>query len=162
MSDLEEPKSGVSRRTVTKAMAWSVPAIALAVPAPAYAASPCIPVVTLGNLSCKCPGQSTGDPWGYFLQFCASDAAGCDLPPGSTIEITGVFSNTGGPGGTPLTPGAGVTFPIEVPVGGCTATTFEFSSDNSANFLFVTFEFNGVEQTSPNIPSPPDCTTCDE
>ncbi len=40
MSDLEEQKPGVSRRTVAKAMAWSVPAVALAVPAPAYAASP--------------------------------------------------------------------------------------------------------------------------
>jgi hypothetical protein len=40
MTDLEEQKPGVSRRTVAKAMAWSVPAVALAVPAPAYAASP--------------------------------------------------------------------------------------------------------------------------
>ena len=40
MSDLEDQKPGVSRRTVAKAMAWSVPAVALAVPAPAYAASP--------------------------------------------------------------------------------------------------------------------------
>ena len=35
MSDLEEPKTGVTRRTVAKAMAWSVPAVALAVPAAA-------------------------------------------------------------------------------------------------------------------------------
>ena len=40
MSDLEEPKPGISRRTVAKAAAWSVPAIALAVSTPAYAASP--------------------------------------------------------------------------------------------------------------------------
>ena len=35
MSDLEEQKPGVSRRTVAKAMAWSVPAVALAAHMPA-------------------------------------------------------------------------------------------------------------------------------
>lgn len=38
--DIEGQQIGVSRRTVAKAMAWTVPAIALAVPAPAMAASP--------------------------------------------------------------------------------------------------------------------------
>ncbi|WP_400997704.1 hypothetical protein [Agromyces sp. GXQ0307] len=58
MSDLEEPKkSGVSRRTVAKAMAWSVPAVALAVPAPAYAASGPPPTVQVGT-ACKLPGAS--------------------------------------------------------------------------------------------------------
>ncbi len=57
MSDLEEPKAGVSRRTVAKAMAWSVPAIAIAVPAPAYAASGNPPDVSVGE-ACKLPGNS--------------------------------------------------------------------------------------------------------
>ena len=57
MSDLEEPKAGVSRRTVAKAMAWSVPAIAIAVPAPAYAASGNPPDVSVG-VACKLPGGS--------------------------------------------------------------------------------------------------------
>ncbi|RXZ46233.1 hypothetical protein [Agromyces binzhouensis] len=57
MSDLEEPKPGVSRRTVAKAMAWSVPAVALAVPAPAYAASGPPPEVLVG-VACKLPGAS--------------------------------------------------------------------------------------------------------
>ncbi|MDQ0577126.1 hypothetical protein [Agromyces albus] len=56
MSDLEEPKPGVSRRTVAKAMAWSVPAVALAVPTPAYAASP--GVITVTGAGCKLPGAS--------------------------------------------------------------------------------------------------------
>ena len=60
MSDLEEPKSGVSRRTVAKAMAWSVPAVALAVPAPAYAASGNPPTVAVG-VACKLPGNSLSD-----------------------------------------------------------------------------------------------------
>lgn len=58
MSDLEEPKpSGISRRTVAKAMAWSVPAVALAVPAPAYAASGNPPVICVGAAR-KLPGNS--------------------------------------------------------------------------------------------------------
>ena len=57
MSDLEEPKPGISRRTVAKAMAWSVPAVALAVPAPAYAASGQPPTVLVGE-ACKLPGAS--------------------------------------------------------------------------------------------------------
>jgi hypothetical protein len=159
MSDLEESKPGVSRRTVAKAMAWSVPAVALAVPAPAYAASPCTPVFTFGGLSCKCPGQSTGDPWTFYLQFCASAAAGCPSQPGDTVEVTGVFSNTG-KDGTELTDVNGA-LPISVPIGGCTATTYEFAGTNSGNFLFVTYTVNdGPEQTSANIPSPPQCTDC--
>ncbi|RXZ46231.1 hypothetical protein [Agromyces binzhouensis] len=57
MSDQEELKPGVSRRTVAKAMAWSVPAVALAVPAPAYAASGPPPDVLVG-VACKLPGNS--------------------------------------------------------------------------------------------------------
>ncbi len=55
MSDLEGRNTGVSRRTVAKAMAWSVPAIAVAVPAPAYAASGDIINFTGG--ACKDPGN---------------------------------------------------------------------------------------------------------
>ena len=88
--------------------------------------------------------------------------AGCTAPPGSTIQITGVFSNTGGPGGTPLTPGPGVTFPINVPVPGCTPQRYLFFGTNSGNFLFVTLTVNGgPTQTSPNIPSPPRCDELD-
>lgn len=160
MSDLEEQKGGISRRTVAKAMAWSVPAIALAVPAPAYAASPCTPVISFGALSCKCPGQSTNDPWGFKLQFCALVGAGCTPEPGSTIYIHGVFSNTGGPNGTALTPGPNTALPIAVPVGGCTTSVYEFFGTNSGNFLFVTYSVgspNAPIQTSQNIPSPPRC-----
>lgn len=156
MSDLEEKKSGVSRRTVAKAMAWSVPAVALAVPAPAYAASPCTPIITFGPTSCKCPGQSTGDPWGFYLTICATDAAGCDLPPGTTITITGVWSITAG--GTELTPGPGNVVPFELEVGQCSTERLWFGT-NSGNFLYVTYEYNGVEGRTPNIPSPPDCGT---
>ena len=162
MSDLEEPKSGVSRRTVTKAMAWSVPAIALAVPAPAYAASPpCVPIITFGPTSCKCPGQSTGDPWTYYLTFCASVGPDCEVEPGASLSITQVNSKTGGPGGTPLGTPDGNPYPIVVPIGGCNNTEFRFTSTNSANFLLITFEYQG-SSTVFEIASPPDCTNCAE
>ncbi len=70
MSDLEEEQAakrpGVSRRTVAKAMAWSVPAVALAVPAPAYAASPGI--ITLTGTGCKLPGNSSPIFKGYAFR----------------------------------------------------------------------------------------------
>ena len=63
MSDIEnvEPeKKGVSRRTVTKAMAWAVPVIAIATPVPAFAASGGPPGVAVG-VACKLPGGSPGE-----------------------------------------------------------------------------------------------------
>lgn len=47
MTELDHPK-GVSRRTVTKAMAWGLPAVALAAPIPAYAIS--VPKNALGGV----------------------------------------------------------------------------------------------------------------
>ncbi|MGR0318715.1 hypothetical protein [Agromyces sp. ZXT2-3] len=85
MSDLEEPKSGVSRRTVAKAMAWSVPAVALAVPAPAYAASGPPPSVAVGT-ACKLPGNSAGD--------CADIFAGLPgLDPSKAFAIPLLITN---------------------------------------------------------------------
>ena len=77
MSDLEEPKAGVSRRTVAKAMAWSVPAIALAVPAPAYAASGGPPTIVVGD-ACKLPGNSCGNVFvkGYVFDVTISNNTG--------------------------------------------------------------------------------------
>ena len=66
MSDLEEQKPGISRRTVAKAAAWSVPAIALAVSTPAYAASPGFIDVT-GD-GCKLPGRATDVFKGYAFE----------------------------------------------------------------------------------------------
>ncbi|MFB7843206.1 hypothetical protein [Microbacterium sp. NPDC056052] len=56
MTESEQP-TGVSRRTVTKAMAWAVPAVALAAPVPAFATSGPKPTVTQGD-ACKAPGGS--------------------------------------------------------------------------------------------------------
>ena len=115
MSDLEEvtseKKSGISRRTVAKGMAWSVPAVALAVAAPAYAASPCTPVFSFGAASCKCPGGSDPIKFGYVLQFCFTVAAQCALPPGGTTATIIAIENNSG---KPLTP-INDPYPIDGP-----------------------------------------------
>jgi hypothetical protein len=70
MDEVEPQKSGISRRTVTKAMAWAVPAIAIAAPAPAFAISGEPPTVVIGQ-ACKLPGKSTN------AQGCEDVYAGC-------------------------------------------------------------------------------------
>lgn len=77
MSDLEEPKPGITRRTVAKGMAWSVPAIALAVPAPAYAASP--GTITLSGDGCKLPGASTDVYKGYVFRAVLANTTNADI-----------------------------------------------------------------------------------
>lgn len=161
MSDLEEQKSGVSRRTVAKAMAWSVPAVALAVPAPAYAASPCTPVFSFGGESCKCPGGSDPIKFGYVLQFCVKVAAQCALPPGgSTAVISGIVNNSN----KPLVP-IGESYPIEVPVTvapNCSDVVVLFESESSASTLILTVSIDGGPTQQVELPAPPqDCPSCD-
>jgi hypothetical protein len=48
--------SGPTRRTVAKGVAWSVPAVAVAMPAAAMAASGTAQIVA--HQECKCPGES--------------------------------------------------------------------------------------------------------
>lgn len=87
MSDLEGQPSGISRRTVAKAAAWSVPAIALAVSTPAYASSPGI--VTLTGTGCKLPGNSQSLYKGYAFKAAISNTN--DVP--ITVTITSVTLN---------------------------------------------------------------------
>ena len=149
--------SGVSRRTVVKGAAWAVPVVAVASAVPAMAASPCEPVITFGGLSCKCPGQSTGDPWTYYLQFCATLDPNCT---GGTVSITAVNSKTGGPGGTPLGTPDGSPYPILVPAGELCSQTYKFTSANSANFILITYTYDGGSEMTIELASPPDCTDC--
>ncbi len=56
------------RRTVTRGMAWSVPVVAVAATAPAFAVSPPTLVVTQQGNACKHPGN----PKFYHFTFCFS------------------------------------------------------------------------------------------
>ena len=73
MSDIEfeEPQKGISRRTVTKAMAWAVPVIAVAAPVPAFAVSGGI--IEIANGGCKLPGNSQGIYKGYIFRMTATN-----------------------------------------------------------------------------------------
>jgi len=73
----EAPK-GVSRRTVTKAMAWAVPVIAVSTAVPAYAASQIF--FNFSGLGCKLPGNSNNIFKGYAFAFTITND--------STVPIT--------------------------------------------------------------------------
>lgn len=61
----QQPEGGVSRRTVTKAMAWSIPVVAIAAPVPAFAASGGI--LNFAGTGCKLPGNSNSIFKGYVF-----------------------------------------------------------------------------------------------
>ncbi|KRE25822.1 hypothetical protein [Agromyces sp. Soil535] len=156
MSDLEEPKAGVSRRTVTKAMAWSVPAIALAVPAPAYAASGGGPDIEPG-VAFKLPGNScaqklnfpTLDPdKGYLFTFLVTN---------NTDKPIIIFAS---PAPTITTTAAGLTFSLvgTVPVlpftlapGDDVTLGLYANGSNSAN---TTFDVTATIYWGHSIPDP--------
>ncbi|MBO0980980.1 hypothetical protein [Microbacterium sp. SD291] len=139
----ENEQDGISRRTVTKAMAWAVPAVAVASTVPMAAAS-CIPEIFLGAGSCKCPGQSTDLPWTYFLRVCAGGTA---CPIGSKeVTITKIVSNSG------VTVWEGSQ---TIGVDGC--TVIQGSSSNSANFLDIYHSIDGVDQSPTRVNAPPNC-----
>lgn len=73
----------VSRRSIARGAAWTVPMVAVGVAAPAFAASVTRPVVTDPGTSCKCPGG--GSPYTYNLNL-AITTPGTD---NYTIAITG-------------------------------------------------------------------------
>ncbi len=63
---------GVSRRTVTKAMAWAVPAIAVAAPVPAFAGAS-QGILRLDGTGCKLPGNATDVYKGYAFNLSATN-----------------------------------------------------------------------------------------
>ncbi|GLI27198.1 hypothetical protein ARHIZOSPH14_14400 [Agromyces rhizosphaerae] len=82
-SGVDQPK-GISRRTVTKAMAWSVPAVAVAASVPAYAASPGI--ITLDGRACKLPGRSNDTYKGYAFGIIVTNPYNVPI----TVTITNI------------------------------------------------------------------------
>lgn len=82
-----DEKTGISRRTVTKAMAWAVPVIAIAAPAPAFAASPGI--ISFTGAGCKLPGNSNDVYKGYAFRMSATNTTPDDI----TVTITDATLN---------------------------------------------------------------------
>ena len=166
MSELDQPApKGISRRTVAKAMAWSVPVVAVAAAVPAYAASGLPPIVTQGT-ACKSPGSScqTFDK-GYQVPVTISNP-----DPTKTIWITGVTIGSVGTC-TNLTNAQSLPVtPFSVAPNDSINVIFQANASNSANQA-CTFSFsvtwghasNGDNSHSPipvevTIPgTPPDC-----
>ncbi|WP_314506962.1 hypothetical protein [uncultured Microbacterium sp.] len=147
MSELNEPqKSGVSRRTVTKAMAWSVPAIAVAATVPNAAASPICLTATFSGTSCKDPGNPTK---GYRLQVCFTNSCNAAI----TVNVISVRGDTG------QAPTQAVNQQIVIPAnsGPVCTTEFVYCSTSSANFIEVSYSLAGAPGTvlTQNVASPP-------
>ncbi|GAA3664559.1 MULTISPECIES: hypothetical protein [Dermacoccaceae] len=151
----------VTRRNVATSAAWAVPAVALVSAAPNAAASvPCVPTFSFGGNSCKCPGQSTDQSWGYYLQICAT-VNGCTGPGGATkLYIWDVTNNAK----KKLIP-SGASFPLVLDIGtgsACSTGYLLFNSESSASKIRFQYSFaaNGSgAQWSSDIDAPPNCGT---
>lgn len=163
MGEVDNTDGGISRRTVTKAMAWAVPAVAVAATVPNAAASICNPTFSFTAGSCKCPGQGQNVKE-YYLGLCVSNASGCPLGENDTIYVWEIRNNSNAPG--VLTPAGG--FPIAIPVvngSGCQGSSQRFDwvggSGSSAGKLRFRYNFNGAAPTdlltSGDIEAPPNC-----
>lgn len=138
----------VSRRTVMKGAAWSVPVVVVATAAPALAAASCEIVFTATNDSRKC---CNGQPKNMKLVLSVGAANGC-APEGSQVCITDVRLDTGG----------GSIGSLVYPNGQCagvggTITVYLLNTSNCTVNLLVDYTLGaGPVQTSPvqsdNIP----------
>ena len=117
---------GVSRRTVTKAMAWAVPAIAVAAPIPAFAASGTKPTITVGS-ACKSPGGSCATfKFGYAVPVKIYNGSN------KTIWVTSL-TLTKNTTGLPLTADPVPPLPWKIEPGATFEGYFLARSTNSAN-----------------------------
>ncbi len=130
MSEKEDVSTGgISRRTVTKAMAWAVPAVAIAAPIPAFAASGGGPTIAPGT-ACKAPGNSCNPiVKGYSVPAVVSN------PTNKIIYVTAIQINVNTSGLTfglnPIPP-----LPWTIPANGSLDVNFNATSGNSANLAF--------------------------
>ncbi len=147
-----EQPSGISRRTVTKAMAWAVPAIAVAAPVPAFAASGPKPIVSVGT-ACKNPGGSCHVDvlkFGYSVPVTLINNSSEDIWIGTPQVVaqspsTPVFTGALYPAGADYLPASGGTLLVY----------FVAQSTNSANIQngSITFEvdwFHDAAKTDPD------------
>lgn len=162
MGDIDKTEGGVSRRTVTKAMAWAVPVVAVATAVPGAAASVCNPEFSYGGNSCKCPGEGNNVKE-YYLSICVTDASGCPLGPNNTLYIWGVKNNSNAPG--VLVPAGG--YPVAIPIvngQGCSESLrYDWDpegSGSSAAKLEVLYNFSSTNPAGAQTGTffaPPDC-----
>lgn len=161
MRNQESVGTRVTRRTITRGIAWTAPVVAVAAAAPAFASSQdCDPVVTFGDDACKCPGK--GNDFTYYIQLCVDDS-NCSGNNAGTFRILGVAKFNG----TALTLSPNTCYPAVLPtapapLGTCSTQVLRFTGTNASNKLDVTVEITsstGVKRTEVvTIATPPrDC-----
>ena len=144
-----------SRRTVAKGLAWSVPVVAVVSAAPAFAAS--CETFTFGAGSCKCPGQSTPDNYGYWLTICYACPPNTNANDTTLVTVHGVTKANKTPLEFTRKNGACADLPYEIPLNGC-SEQLHFTGENSGNFLYIDYTIGtGEEHLFFKIPAPPDC-----
>lgn len=153
MSDINEQvggeaPSGISRRTVTKAMAWAVPVIAVSAPVPAYAASQIF--FNFNGAGCKLPGNSNSIYKGYAFALSIMN----DSTVAITITIMSITLNGQSLGATGLVNLDTGTFdpnpfsldPLEDVENAALVTQNAANSSNGT--LSITYNVNGVTNTA--------------
>lgn len=154
----EPTTSGISRRTLAKGAAWSVPAAAVVAAAPAYAASPkpCVGAVcvTLTGDACKHPGNPK---WYHFGVTIKNDSLT------DTFTVNFVSMNVNGELKTPTSSPGGL-IPAGTTIAPNTTTSLVVDAglySNSANGVAtLTFSVNGVAgSATTNVNDLPPCGT---
>lgn len=134
-----------SRRSIVKGAAWAMPAVVVAGAAPTVAASVQCLTASFEGDSCKQPGS--GNNYGYRLQICFTN--GCNTA--VTVTVISVASNTGNPVVTPVN--KSITIPANSKV--CLQPDVLYCSNNSANFINVSYSIQGQSGTQvAKVPSP--------
>ena len=126
----------VSRRSVARGAAWSVPLVAVGVAAPAFAASVIHPVVSDPAKSCKCPGG--GSPWTFNLNV-AITTPGTDS---YNIAITNFLVD-----GVAPAVFVGPTS-VVLPGGEANPVLLRFRLTNSASTHTITFTYTPTNTTT--------------
>lgn len=153
----EQPADGISRRTVTKAMAWAVPVIAIAAPAPAFAVSGGI--LEFAGVGCKLPGNSNSIYKGYaFLLSVTNDTNNAVTL--NIVSITLDGNDLGSVRSVNLDNGNIQNNPFLIPADTSApnvALLTEFAPNSQNGILEVTYTVNGgAEQTiTVTVPSAP-------
>jgi len=164
MSENDE-SAGISRRTVTKAMAWVVPAVAVAATVPIVAASACNDFnpenpcpITLSGTGCKLPGNSNSLYKGYAFRLVIANPTGATI----TVNVTSATLDGNSLGGirvVNLSNGSSQGNPFTVPPHTTyTAALLTQNAPNSSNgALSITYTVNGGAPMVANatIPSAP-------
>lgn len=144
MSDFEPRQSGISRRTVTKAMAWAVPAVAVAAAVPVVAASPtcldsglCFSSVRIEKY---CAGSiPTGREYWACITFINTSNSAVDASFSFTL-VTSANGNLVFAGGGPVAANSTAKFLVEVqPSEG---------SDNCSHGTYAAFNVDFTDGTN--------------